>query len=81
MFLFYIQNGERTINFDSFYKSYEKNYLLRRNNKKIHANMTLPISNGLFFYRSESLWNRLPNKLVTCEKVEKNLVTNLKKSI
>ena len=48
--LFKLVNGETTINFDNFYKSYEKNYLLIGNNKKLHANITLTIFNGTLIF-------------------------------
>ena len=41
--------------------------------KKLHANITLTIFNGKnsIFYRSNNLWNKLPNELVLYENIDK----------
>ena len=70
---FKIVNSETTINLKNFFERYKINYLLRGNNKKFTCrhHFNNDVWHNSFFYRSVEMWNKLPNDLVSCKKVEK----------
>ena len=69
---FKIVNSETTINLKNFFEPYKTNYLLRGNNKKFTCrhHFNNDVWHNSFFYRSVEMWNKLPNDLVSCKKVE-----------
>ena len=69
---FKLVNTETTINLETIFERYKNNYLLRGNNKKFTCrhHFNNEVWHNSYFYRSVEMWNKLPNELVLCEKVE-----------
>lgn len=69
---FKLVNGETTINIQSIFEPYRTKYSLRGNSKKFTCkhHFNNEAWHNSFFYRSVEIWNKLPNELVSCKKVE-----------
>ena len=70
--LYKIINGEYKVFFNEFFSFSQNGYGLRGNNKKIKCKHDFKNSQweNLFFHRTKIMWNKLPQDVVSCGKVE-----------
>ena len=70
--LYKIINGKYKVFFNQFFSFSQNSYDLRGNNKKITCKHDF--KNGQwensFFHRTKIMWNKLPQDVVSCERVE-----------
>ena len=72
LILYKIINGKYKSFFDQFFNFSQNKYQLRGNNLKIKCKHDFQNSQwqGAFFHRAKAMWNRLPQDIVSCERVE-----------